>query len=102
MEFLIFGLPIVALIWLISAIIQFCRTNKENIEKRKALKKEIKSFRHFLWKSYRLLISLLCRRNNTKCKCKNDFFKWDCTNKRKYTKWQISSIFTFFCCLQKG
>ena len=41
MEFLIFGLPIVALIWLISAIIQFCRTNKENIEKRKALKKEI-------------------------------------------------------------
>ena len=31
MEFLIFGLPIVALIWLISAIIQFCRTNKENI-----------------------------------------------------------------------
>ena len=24
-----------------SAIIQFCRTNKENIEKRKALKKEI-------------------------------------------------------------
>ena len=43
MEFLIliFGLPIVALIWLISAIIQFCRTNKENIEKRKAIKKEI-------------------------------------------------------------
>ena len=41
MEFLIFGLPIVALIWLISAIIQFCRTNKENIEKWKALKKEI-------------------------------------------------------------
>jgi len=41
MEFLIFGLPIVALIWLISAIIQFCRTNKENIEKRKTLKKEI-------------------------------------------------------------
>ena len=41
MEFLIFGLPIVALIWLISAIIQFCRANKENIEKRKALKKEI-------------------------------------------------------------
>ena len=41
MEFLIFGLPIIALIWLISAIIQFCRTNKENIEKRKALKKEI-------------------------------------------------------------
>ena len=43
MEFLIliFGLPIVALICLISAIIQFCRTNKENIEKRKALKKEI-------------------------------------------------------------
>ena len=41
MEFLIFGLPIVALIWLISAVIQFCRTNKENIEKRKALKKEI-------------------------------------------------------------
>jgi hypothetical protein len=41
MEFLIFGLPIVALLWLITAIIQFCRTNKENIEKRKALKKEI-------------------------------------------------------------
>ena len=41
MEFLIFGLPIVALIWLISAIIQFCRTNKKNIEKRKAIKKEI-------------------------------------------------------------
>ena len=43
MEFLIliFGIPIVALICLISAIIQFCRTNKENIEKRKALKKEI-------------------------------------------------------------
>lgn len=41
MEFLIFGLPIVALIWLISAIIQFCKTNKENIEKRKAIKKEI-------------------------------------------------------------
>ena len=41
MEFLIFGLPIVALLWLIAAIIQFCRTNKENIEKRKALKKEI-------------------------------------------------------------
>jgi len=43
MEFLIliFGLPIVVLICLISAIIQFCRTNKENIEKRKALKKEI-------------------------------------------------------------
>ena len=41
MEFLIFGLPIVALIWQISAIIQVCRTNKENIEKRKALKKEI-------------------------------------------------------------
>ena len=43
MEFLIliFGLPIVALICLISAIIQFCRTNKENIEKRKAIKKEI-------------------------------------------------------------
>ena len=41
MEFLIFGLPIVALLWLITAIIQFCMTNKENIEKRKALKKEI-------------------------------------------------------------
>lgn len=41
MEFLIFGLPIVALLWLITAIIQFCKTNKENIEKRKALKKEI-------------------------------------------------------------
>lgn len=41
MEFLIFGLPIVALLWLITAIIQFCRANKENIEKRKALKKEI-------------------------------------------------------------
>ena len=41
MEFLIFGLPIVALLWLITAIIHFCRTNKENIEKRKALKKEI-------------------------------------------------------------
>ena len=43
MEFLIliFGLPIVALLWLITAIIQFCRTNKKNIEKRKALKKEI-------------------------------------------------------------
>ena len=41
MEFLIFGLPIVALLWLITAIIQFCRTNKENIEKREALKKEI-------------------------------------------------------------
>lgn len=41
MEFLIFGLPIAALLWLITAIIQFCMTNKENIEKRKALKKEI-------------------------------------------------------------
>ena len=43
MEFLIliFGIPIVALICLISAIIKFCRTNKENIEKRKAIKKEI-------------------------------------------------------------
>ena len=43
MEFLIliFGLPIVALLWLITAIIQFCRTDKENSEKRKALKKEI-------------------------------------------------------------
>ena len=43
MEFLIFGLPIVALLWLITAIIQFCRTNKENIEKRKSLKKEIRT-----------------------------------------------------------
>ena len=41
MEFLIFGLPIVTLLWLITAIIQFCRTDKENSEKRKALKKEI-------------------------------------------------------------
>lgn len=41
MELLILALPVLALIWLVFSIIQFCRTNKENIEKRKALKKQI-------------------------------------------------------------
>ena len=49
MEFLIFGLPIVALLWLITAIIQFCMTNKENIEKRKALKKRNCNLCHSYW-----------------------------------------------------
>ena len=41
MEFIIFSLPVLALIWLVFSIIQFCRTNKENTEKRKAFKKQI-------------------------------------------------------------
>jgi len=41
MEFIIFALPVLALIWLVFSIIQFCRTNKENTEKRKAFKKQI-------------------------------------------------------------
>lgn len=41
MEFIISALPVLALVWLIISIIRFCRTNKENIEKRKSLKKEI-------------------------------------------------------------
>ncbi len=41
MELIILALPVLALVWLISSIIQFCRTNKENTEKRKILKKQI-------------------------------------------------------------
>ncbi len=42
MEFIIMALPVLALIWLAISIIQFCRTNKEDVEKRRALKKQIK------------------------------------------------------------
>lgn len=42
MEFIIMALPVFALIWLAISIIQFCRTNKEDVEKRRALKKQIK------------------------------------------------------------
>ena len=42
MELIILALPVLALVWLISSIIQFCRTNKENTEKRKILKKQIR------------------------------------------------------------
>ncbi len=41
MDIIIFGLPVLALIWLIVSIVQFCKTNKENADKRKALKKHI-------------------------------------------------------------
>ena len=41
MEFIILALPVLALIWMVSSIIQFCRTNKENTEKRKEIKKHI-------------------------------------------------------------
>ena len=41
MEFIILALPVLALIWMVSSIIQFCRTNKENTEKRKKIKKHI-------------------------------------------------------------
>ena len=41
MEFIIFALPVLALIWLVFSIIQFCRTNKEDTEKRKAFRKQI-------------------------------------------------------------
>ena len=41
MEFIILLLPVLALIWLVISIIQFCRTNKGNVEKRKAFKKQI-------------------------------------------------------------
>lgn len=42
MEYIIMALPVFALIWLAISIIQFCRTNKEDVEKRRALKKQIK------------------------------------------------------------
>lgn len=42
MELIILALPVLALVWFISSIIQFCRTNKENTEKRKILKKQIR------------------------------------------------------------
>lgn len=42
MEFIIMALPVLALIWLAISIIQFCGTNKEDVEKRRALKKQIK------------------------------------------------------------
>ena len=41
MEALILALPALALIWLVLSIIRFCRTSKENAEKRRALKKQI-------------------------------------------------------------
>ena len=41
LSLLILSLPVLALIWLVLSIIRFCRTSKENIEKRKALKKQI-------------------------------------------------------------
>lgn len=42
MEYIIMARPVFALIWLAISIIQFCRTNKEDVEKRRALKKQIK------------------------------------------------------------
>lgn len=42
MEYIIMALPVFALIWLVISIIQFCRTNKEDVEKRRVLKKQIK------------------------------------------------------------
>ncbi len=41
MEFLIELLPIITIVWFVYSIIQFCKTNKENIYKRKSLKKQI-------------------------------------------------------------
>lgn len=41
MEFIIFILPVLALIWLVVSIVKFCRTDKEKIEERKFLKKQI-------------------------------------------------------------
>ena len=41
MEFIILALPVLALIWMVSSIIRFCRTNKENSETRKEIKKHI-------------------------------------------------------------
>ena len=41
MEFLIELLSIITIVWFVYSIIQFCKTNKENIYKRKSLKKQI-------------------------------------------------------------
>lgn len=41
MEFLIELLPIITIVWFVYSIIQFCKTNKENIYKIKSLKKQI-------------------------------------------------------------
>ena len=41
MEFIIFILPVLALIWLVVSIVKFYRTDKEKIEERKSLKKQI-------------------------------------------------------------
>ena len=41
LEFIILAHPVASIIWMIISIIQFCRTNKENIKKRKTLKKQI-------------------------------------------------------------
>ncbi len=41
MEFIILLRPVLALIWFVISIIQFCRTSKGNVEKRKAFKNQI-------------------------------------------------------------
>ena len=41
MEFFILALPVFTFIWLVISIIKFCRTNKENFERRRSLKRRI-------------------------------------------------------------
>ncbi len=41
MEFLILILPVLALIWLVTSIVRFCKAGKRNFEKRRSLKKQI-------------------------------------------------------------
>jgi heme/copper-type cytochrome/quinol oxidase subunit 2 len=41
MEFFIFILPVLAVIWLVVSIVKFCKTKKENAEERKSWKKQI-------------------------------------------------------------
>ena len=41
MEFFIFILPVLAVIWLVVSIVKFCKKKKENAEERKSWKKQI-------------------------------------------------------------